>query len=468
MDQNSSKMKNDKFNNKKNFDFNNINFRKVLVVFMVLTILSLGFTGYKINEIKTRAYQVYLGEESIGVIRSEQEALSIMEDIKKDLSNTYKVEVVLDNELSFKPTHAKDSVVVAKDDLKETIESRINFLVAGYSLTINDEEVALVKTKEEADFILDTIKEPYLAKVAGEVKEVKFLEEVEIIKKEIPLNKISITNDVIEYIKIGEEEIKTHVVEVGESFWTIAMIYDTTVEELISANPERNPSKLKPGDEVALLVPTSKLTVETIEEVEYTEKTDYEVVVENDASMYTNQKKVKKEGQEGLSKIVASAVRQNGILVEKKIINEVVIEAPVSELVVKGTKEVPKTMATGIFMMPTRGRLSSTYGSRWGRMHRGIDIAASTGTPIYAADGGTVTISKYNGALGNMIEIDHGNGIRTRYGHASKLVVKAGTKVYKGQHIANVGNTGNSTGPHLHLEVLINGVQVNPSKYFKL
>ena len=246
------------------------------------------------------------------------------------------------------------------------------------------------------------------------------------------------------------------------------MIYDTTVEELMSANPEKNPSKLKPGDEVELLVPTSKLTVETIEEVEYTEQTDYEVVVENDASMYTNQKKVKKEGQEGLSKIVASAVRHNGILVEKNIINEEVIQAPVSELVVKGTKQVPKTMATGIFMMPTRGRVSSPYGTRWGRMHRGVDIAASTGTPIYAADGGTVTISKYSGALGNMIEIDHGNGIKTRYGHASKLIVKAGTKVYKGQHIANVGNTGYSTGPHLHLEVLINGVQVNPNKYFKL
>lgn len=465
MDKNSSKMKNTKFNDKKHFDSNNINFRKVLVVFMVLTILSLGFTGYKINEINTRAFQVYLGEESIGVIRSEEEAKGIMEDIKKDLSNTYKVEVVLDNELSFEPTHAKDNLLVAKDDMKASIESKINFLVAGYSLTINDEEVALVKTKEEANHILDTIKEPYLSKVVGDVKEVKFLEEVKILEKEIPLNKISITNDVIEYIKIGENELKTHVVEVGESFWTIAMIYDTSVEGLISANPEKNPDKLKPGDEVALFVPTSKLTVETVEEVEYTENTDFEVVVENDASMYTNQKKVKKEGQEGLSKIVASAVRQNGILVEKNIIKEEVIEAPISELVVKGTKEVPKTMATGIFMMPTRGRLSSTYGSRWGRIHRGIDLAASTGTPIYAADGGKVTVSSYKGSFGNMIEIDHGNGMKTRYAHASKLVVSAGTKVYKGQHIANVGSTGNSTGPHLHFEVIIKGVQVNPSKY---
>ena len=84
-----------------------------------------------------------------------------------------------------------------------------------------------------------------------------------------------------------------------------------------------------------------------------------------------------------------------------------------------------------------------------------------------AADGGSVTKACYSGSYGNIIIINHGNGLVTRYAHCSKLLVNKGEKVYKGQHIAKVGNTGNSTGPHLHLEVLKNGVHQNPSKYVK-
>ena len=115
--------------------------------------------------------------------------------------------------------------------------------------------------------------------------------------------------------------------------------------------------------------------------------------------------------------------------------------------------------------MPTRGSISSRYGSRWGRMHWGLDIACRTGTPIKAADGGTVKSAGYNGAYGYMIEVNHGNGYVTRYAHCSKIYVKSGDKVYKGQTIGAVGSTGRSTGPHLHFEVLKNGVHQNPAKY---
>lgn len=100
-------------------------------------------------------------------------------------------------------------------------------------------------------------------------------------------------------------------------------------------------------------------------------------------------------------------------------------------------------------------------------MHRGLDIANSLGSSINAADGGTVIFSGYKGTYGYLVEIDHGNGYKTRYAHCSKLLVNKGDKVYKGQKIANVGNTGRSTGPHLHLEVLKSGVHQNPINYVK-
>lgn len=117
---------------------------------------------------------------------------------------------------------------------------------------------------------------------------------------------------------------------------------------------------------------------------------------------------------------------------------------------------------------PVSGTITSRFGARSSirsSTHTGLDIATSTGTPIVAAASGTVTFSGYKGSYGNMIVISHGNGVQTYYGHCSKLYVSAGTQVSQGQTIAAVGSTGNSTGPHLHLEVRVNGVAYNPQNY---
>lgn len=467
MAENNPTIRNSNIHKNDKFDINKIDFKKHLIYFMVFTIVALSFTAYKINEIKTRAFNVYLGSEMIGTLRSEEAALKVMEDIREELCHTNGADVVLDQELTFEVTHARDNALIDQRDFRNSVKSKIDFLVAGYSIRIAGEDVGFVKNEEEAKSIIDEIKTPFVEAAEGEVKEVKLLEDVLIVKDKLPLNRLAENNEIVDLIKTGSDEIKTHVIEVGESYWTIAMMYDTTVEELISANPDKDPGRLKIGDQVKLLVPTSKLTVEVVEEVKYTEATAFETIVESDASMFTNQSKVKVEGVKGESHIVANQVKQNGRLIDKEIVSEEVIKEPIDKIVVKGTKEIPKTAATGVFMMPTRGRFTSGYGSRWGRMHRGIDIAASTGTPIHAADGGTVTYAGWQGTYGNMVEITHGNGYVTRYAHASKLHVSKGAKVYKGQHIANVGNTGRSTGPHLHLEVLKNGAHVNPSKYVK-
>ena len=99
-------------------------------------------------------------------------------------------------------------------------------------------------------------------------------------------------------------------------------------------------------------------------------------------------------------------------------------------------------------------------------MHSGIDLAASQGTAIVAADGGTVTFAGYNsGGYGNMVKISHGNGVETRYAHCSEIDVSVGDKVAQGQLIAKVGNTGRSYGSHCHFEIRINGEAVDPLKY---
>lgn len=116
---------------------------------------------------------------------------------------------------------------------------------------------------------------------------------------------------------------------------------------------------------------------------------------------------------------------------------------------------------------PISGTVTSRFGSRWGRSHKGIDIGAAKGTPIKAVASGTVTVAQYgySGGYGNYVMISHGNGIQTLYGHCNSLNVKAGQSVSQGQVIAFVGNTGNSYGNHLHLEIRVNGVAQNPQNY---
>lgn len=131
------------------------------------------------------------------------------------------------------------------------------------------------------------------------------------------------------------------------------------------------------------------------------------------------------------------------------------------------TSEKPSAAVSGIGLIkPMSGTITSRYGSRWGSTHTGLDIAAPTGTTIAAAAAGTVTFSGNRGSgYGNYVKISHGNGVETLYAHCSKLYVKTGQKVAQGEAIAAVGSTGKSTGPHLHLEIRLNGATQNPQLY---
>ncbi len=117
------------------------------------------------------------------------------------------------------------------------------------------------------------------------------------------------------------------------------------------------------------------------------------------------------------------------------------------------------------FIWPATGPMSSPFGQRWGRKHEGIDISVGYGSPVTASKAGRVAIAKYYGGYGNLVVIDHGGGVETWYGHNSSFAVSAGQNVSQGQIIARAGSTGNSTGPHVHFEVRINGAAQNPLNY---
>ena len=133
-------------------------------------------------------------------------------------------------------------------------------------------------------------------------------------------------------------------------------------------------------------------------------------------------------------------------------------------------QEIDSRTVNGIYLavVPVTGRITSRFGaveSIRDHTHKGIDIAATRGTPILATASGTVTFAGWSSGYGYLVKIDHGNGVETYYGHCSKLYVSAGDTVEAGEQIAAVGSTGNSTGNHLHFEIRLDGKQVNPQTY---
>lgn len=132
------------------------------------------------------------------------------------------------------------------------------------------------------------------------------------------------------------------------------------------------------------------------------------------------------------------------------------------------TASTVEQAAPDVWLLPVRTyRVTSLFGPRWNRKHQGVDLSAAEGTPFYSVAAGVVTLCRWNGGFGYNVQIDHGNGVTTVYGHASKLRCKEGQKVRAGDHIGDVGNTGHSFGAHSHFEVHVNGTPVDPIAYMK-
>lgn len=145
-------------------------------------------------------------------------------------------------------------------------------------------------------------------------------------------------------------------------------------------------------------------------------------------------------------------------------------EATLAAIIRRAEATVPAVggsgaISAGGLIWPIRGKVTSEFGTRWGRMHEGMDIAVSSGTPIKAAKSGTVIFSGQQGGYGNMVVINHGQGFSTVYPHQSRLAATEGQSVDRGQVVGYVGCTGSCTGPHLHFETRVNGAAQNPRRY---
>ncbi len=227
------------------------------------------------------------------------------------------------------------------------------------------------------------------------------------------------------------------------------------------------------------------ITVVVTREETDLETIGYEEKYSPDPDMYVGETEIRTEGEEGIKEVTKKTVAENGETVETEILEEDIIKEPVEQIVLKGTKSYDgqgggegaidagvsynEDAAYDILKTPVPFvNISSPFGPRWGGFHSGVDFALAQGQSIYAADDGTVYFSGYSGGYGNLIKVDHGNGMQTCYAHCSSLLVSSGQQVSAGETIGLIGSTGNSTGPHLHFEVIINGSRVDPLDFLGL
>lgn len=412
------------------------------------------------------AYTVSMNGSEVGKVRSKNEIEALLIQVKEQFKKQHNAEVGIAGEITYTKTRASKKEIMNEQAVEAFVKNDIVYTLQTYSIKANGNTIAALKTQKEAEEVLEAVKAAVVDKQdAAKYKEVTFAEKVEIKQEFNQQDEIMKAEEVAAYILKGTNEQKIHKVQEGESVWAISRKYNISIDELQKANPKMDPNKIKIDQEINLVVPKPLISVKTIEVAEYKENIPFEQNVQLSSSLYKDQSSIKVKGQYGERQVVAEVVKINNIEDSRTVISEKVIKQPVTQVLIKGTKEPPPKKGTGTFRMPTRGRLTSRYGARWGRTHEGIDLAAPIGTPVYAADGGVVTWVGTRGTYGKLIQIDHGGGYVTYYGHLSKYSVKVGEKVYKGERIGSVGNTGRSTGPHLHFEIRKNGAAVNPLKY---
>ena len=254
--------------------------------------------------------------------------------------------------------------------------------------------------------------------------------------------------------------MKTHVVEEGESFWMIAHNNDLSVDELQKLNADTVPEKLQIGQEIVLTKQEPLVSVVVTKEVTVEETIAHSTEYKDTSSLLKGENKVVTKGSDGKKSVTYEVKEANGSTLEKNVVKEVVISEPVTEVVNRGTGSIKISSrsaynsggGSGTLAWPlSSNKITSPYGTRSRGFHSGIDLAAKTGTSVYAAAGGTVELASWYYGYGNCIVINHGNGVKTRYAHLSAYKVSVGTTVSRGQLIALSGNTGNSTGPPLAL-----------------
>jgi len=411
------------------------------------------------------AIRVSVNGEEIGTVKN----YTVLENANKIIEN----KLVSTNDQTWEMDSSIKMVSLGK---KQTVDERQlanNILrssdediVEATGLYVDGEFIGAVKDATGLNSALESLKTPY--ENGDENRTVSFVENVSVLDGIFFTDSVVPDNELAQLVKSEVSGAKYYTVVSGDSPWKIAQKNGITYSTLKSLNPDNDFSGLWPGDVVTVGASVPFLQVKYVErstrqvEVPFTTKT------ERNNKMNLGTTKVSQRGVTGLNEQVVESTYIDGVLQNETVVQTTVLREPVTKVVQVGTlyNGTVVTGGTGKVIWPVAGgRVSRGFTGQYPYYHNGLDIAAPTGTAIYAADTGVVTKALYTYVgYGIYCEINHGS-YQTLYGHCSALYVKVGQQVKKGQVIARIGSTGNSTGPHLHFEVKNGNYRYDPYKW---
>ena len=409
--------------------------------------------------------------EVIAVVASESQVEDARSNLETVTTRTLGQSFTIDESLLQYSTGLmkRQDIVDDEKSLEEDLSEEIGLVTPAYCLYVDGERIGATPYEGALEELLEQLK---AAATNEDTISCEFAETVEIKEEFVPTEDIMNLGYIAETLYSTKTAEVTYEVKKGDTWSEIASQHGLTQKELLALNPGYDINKLQIGEVLTLSASVPYLTMTVVQQERYVDDVQYDIEYTDDASMYQGDYKVTSPGVFGAADVVANVTYVNGEEIERTILSSVTLRDPVTEQRLQGTKVRPTWYPTGTFRWPTSGRITSYFGGRkspggiGSTNHKGIDIAAPKGTPVYAADGGTVTYAGWMSGYGYLVRIRHdGTGRETYYGHNSSLTVSVGQHVYKGQQIARVGSTGNSTGNHCHFEVRVNGVAKNPLNF---
>jgi len=405
----------------KNCNKENIILKRAVIYICFIVIMlttSIGIITYRAYSKNNLNYSAYINNRLIGYVDNKKDFKESIKSITNGLVDQYPTINIKKYKLSFKKVKKSETTITNDIEVKKNALKSLEGTVNTNRLIINGIEFGYISSEEEKKSALNSLVGKYL--------------------KDINVDKDNVLSVNIN----GSIELKKETVNIS-SLEPLEII----VERLYETNK---------GDKPILNI---DITLnETVKEAIMPKTT---ILSTNE--IYLGQSK-NQEGLPGEKEVLKEVTYSNGKKLNEKNISEKVIVEPKDNIVYKGVKD-PIAGGVAFLENPSRGSITSNYGARWGKVHKGIDIAGNIGDPIKAALDGKVIEAYYSSSYGNVITIEHGNGIQTLYAHCSKLLAKEGQEVKRGDIIAKIGNTGRSTGPHLHFELKVNGSAINPIKY---
>lgn len=458
---------------------------------MIIGTCTLGF-GYKNKTLPNHYYKVYYNDEVLGTISSKKKLENYIDQngeyYKKKLGVS---KVYAPAGLQIKKITTYNGKLDSIKSVYKKIKKKSSFTVEGYEMvvkkTTDDKKTKKTKInilkkkifKEAINTLINTYigKDEYKAytedtqdkiTTTGEIVENVYIgEDITIKKVKIPVDK-KIYSDSLElskYLLYGEDaKEEVYTVKVGDTIDTVAFNNEVNPEELLLANDNLTSESnlLYPGQKLKIMQTNPLISVVEESYVVQDTPSAYKTEEKYDDTVLVGNDQVVQEGENGLDRVSQNVKKINGEIVYVDPQEKQVLKEPVSKVILKGSKYVPDVGSLTNWGWPTDSgwTLSSGYVYRnsplgKGReLHTGLDISGTGyGSNIYATNNGRVVTAEYHYSYGNYVVINHNNGYMTLYGHMSKIAVKAGDIVEKGQVIGYVGSTGDSTGPHVHYEV---------------